>query len=144
AAAAIDAVTALAGQVGMTHQLADFGITAADFDLIAADALDDEVLANTPRPPAGADIQAILAGAPGGAPGPAAPRPGCPGAGRGGRGAPAAGRRGGGGGWRTAGARGTPRAPQAYPPRSRRRPPLPPRAGPRPVRARSAPPGAPH
>src|SRR5215470_1361284 len=44
AAAAIDAVTALAGQVGMTHQLADFGITAADFDLIAADALDDEVL----------------------------------------------------------------------------------------------------
>jgi alcohol dehydrogenase class IV len=63
AAAAVDAVTALAEQVGMTHQLPDFGISAADFDLIAADALDDEVLGNTPRPPTGADIRAILAGA---------------------------------------------------------------------------------
>ncbi len=60
AAAAVDAVAALADQVGMTHQLADFGITAADFELIAADALDDEVLDNTPRPPTGADIRAIL------------------------------------------------------------------------------------
>jgi alcohol dehydrogenase len=50
AAAAIDAVTALGDRAGMTHRLADFGITASDFDLIAADALDDEVLANTPRP----------------------------------------------------------------------------------------------
>jgi alcohol dehydrogenase len=63
AAAAIDAVAALVDTVGMTHRLPDFGITAADFDGIAADALDDEVLANTPRPPAGADIQAILTGA---------------------------------------------------------------------------------
>jgi alcohol dehydrogenase class IV len=63
AAAAIDAVIALADRVGMTHQMADFGVTAADFDLIAADALDDEVLANTPRPPAGPSIRAILAGA---------------------------------------------------------------------------------
>jgi alcohol dehydrogenase len=63
AAAAVDAVTALAGRVGMTHQLPGFGITAADFDLIVADALDDEVLANTPRPPTGPDIRAILAGA---------------------------------------------------------------------------------
>jgi alcohol dehydrogenase class IV len=47
----------------MTHQLPGFGITAADFDLIVADALDDEVLANTPRPPTGPDIRAILAGA---------------------------------------------------------------------------------
>ena len=47
----------------MTHRLPDFGITAADFDLIAADALDDEVLANTPRPPTRADIRAILTGA---------------------------------------------------------------------------------
>jgi alcohol dehydrogenase len=63
AAAAIDAVTALAGRVGMTHRLPDFGITAADFGAIATDALDDEVLANTPRPPTEADIQAILAAA---------------------------------------------------------------------------------
>jgi alcohol dehydrogenase len=63
AGAAIDAVSALADRVGMTHQLPGFGITAADFDLIAADALGDEVLDNTPRPPTGADIRAILAGA---------------------------------------------------------------------------------
>ena len=36
----------------MTGRLADFGIAAADFDGIAADALDDEVLDNTPRLPA--------------------------------------------------------------------------------------------
>jgi alcohol dehydrogenase len=63
AAAAIDAVTALADRVGMTHRLPDFGITAADFGAIASDALDDEVLANTPRRPTEADIQVILAGA---------------------------------------------------------------------------------
>jgi alcohol dehydrogenase len=68
AAAAIDAVTALAGQIGMTHQLPDFGISPADFDHIAADALADEVLDNTPRPPTSADIRAILTGA---GPGPA-------------------------------------------------------------------------
>ena len=61
--AAIDAVAALADRIGMTHRLPDFGITAADFDGIAADALDDEVLDNTPRSPAGADIRAILTGA---------------------------------------------------------------------------------
>ncbi len=44
-------------------RLPGFGITAADFDLIAADALDDEVLDNTPRPPTRADIRAILADA---------------------------------------------------------------------------------
>ncbi len=60
AAAAIDAVTALADRVGMTHRLPDFGITARDFDQIAADTLDDEVLANTPRTPDAADIRAIL------------------------------------------------------------------------------------
>jgi len=63
AGAAIDAVGALADRAGMTHRLPGFGITAADFGLIVTDALDDEVLANTPRPPAGADIQAILTGA---------------------------------------------------------------------------------
>jgi len=61
--AAIDAAAALADRIGMTHRLPDFGITAADFDGIAADALDDEVLDNTPRPPAGDDIRAILTGA---------------------------------------------------------------------------------
>jgi alcohol dehydrogenase class IV len=53
-----------------SHRLPGFGITAADFDLIAADALDDEVLGCTPLPPTSADIRAILAGAlswPGGA-----------------------------------------------------------------------------
>jgi alcohol dehydrogenase len=60
AAAAIDAVTSLADRVQMTHRLPDFGITATDFGQIAADALDDEVLANTPRRPAAADIVAIL------------------------------------------------------------------------------------
>jgi len=78
--AAIDAVAALADRTGMTHRLAGFGITAADFDLIVADALHDEVLDNTPRPPAGADIRAILTGAlDGTGPGPAATRPGGPG-----------------------------------------------------------------
>jgi alcohol dehydrogenase len=62
AAAAIEAVAALRDRVGLTAVLADFGITEADFDQIAADALDDEVLVNTPRPPAASDVGAILAG----------------------------------------------------------------------------------
>jgi alcohol dehydrogenase class IV len=60
---AIDAAAALADRIGMTHRLPDFGITAADFGAVASDALDDEELDNTPRPPAGADIRAILTGA---------------------------------------------------------------------------------
>ncbi len=60
AAAAIDAVTALRDEVGLNQLIGDFGITEADFGQIAADALDDEVLANTPRPPTGDDIRAIL------------------------------------------------------------------------------------
>jgi alcohol dehydrogenase len=60
AAAAIDAVAALRERVGLTGRITDFGITDEDFGQIAADALDDEVLANTPRPPTGADIDAIL------------------------------------------------------------------------------------
>jgi alcohol dehydrogenase len=58
--AAIDAVAGLAGRVGMTRRLADLGITAAHLDHIAADALDDEVLASTPRPPSAGDIRSIL------------------------------------------------------------------------------------
>ncbi len=57
----------------MTHTMAGFGITAADFDQITADALDDEVLLNTPRHPAAADIRAILLSA-GAAPGRPLPR----------------------------------------------------------------------
>ena len=60
AGAVVAAVARLAEVIGMTHALADFGISAADFDQIAADALDDEVLANTPRRPESADIRAIL------------------------------------------------------------------------------------
>jgi alcohol dehydrogenase len=59
-AAAIDAVAALGERAGLPQRLADFGITEADYPRIAADALDDEVLANTPRQPTAADIAAIL------------------------------------------------------------------------------------
>lgn len=62
AAAAIEAVAGLRNRVGPTAVLADFGITEADFAQIAADALDDEVLANTPRPATASDVGAILAG----------------------------------------------------------------------------------
>lgn len=60
AGAAIDAVAGLAGRLGMPRRLADLGITGAHLDQIAADALDDEVLVNTPRPPAADDIRSIL------------------------------------------------------------------------------------
>ncbi len=53
-------VTGLRDRIGLPQALADFGITAADYDQIAADALDDEVLASTPRQPDAADIRAIL------------------------------------------------------------------------------------
>jgi alcohol dehydrogenase len=61
AAAAVAAVAELAESVGMKNRLADVGIGAADFELIAADALDDEVLANAPLKPDAADITRILA-----------------------------------------------------------------------------------
>jgi alcohol dehydrogenase len=60
AAAAVTAVAKLARSVGMNHKLADFGIGAGDFDVIAADALDDEVLANAPVTPTAADITRML------------------------------------------------------------------------------------
>ena len=60
AAAAIDAIGGLAARVSLTHALADFGITSADYDQIVADAMDDEVLANTPRVPTAGDIRSIL------------------------------------------------------------------------------------
>jgi alcohol dehydrogenase len=58
--AVIDCMTSLRDQLGMAHTMAGLGITAEDFDQIAADALDDEVLANTPRRPSAADIRGIL------------------------------------------------------------------------------------
>ncbi len=61
------AVAALREQVGLTALIADFGITEADFAQIAADALDDEVLRNTPRTPTRADIRALLSHSPPGA-----------------------------------------------------------------------------
>jgi alcohol dehydrogenase len=60
AGAAIEAVAGLAGRLGMPRHVGDLGVSRADFGQIAADALDDEVLANTPRPPTAADIRAIL------------------------------------------------------------------------------------
>lgn len=62
ASAAVGAVAELAATVGLARRAADFGITEADFEQVAADALDDEVLANAPRQPSAADIIAMLAG----------------------------------------------------------------------------------
>lgn len=61
--AAIEAIADLRTRVGMTHRMSDFGIAEADFDQIAADALDDEVMASTPRTPTAADIRSILVAA---------------------------------------------------------------------------------
>ncbi len=61
--AAIDAVRALRAEVGLDLALADFGVAATDFPALAADALDDEVLANAPRQPDVADIEGVLAAA---------------------------------------------------------------------------------
>ena len=60
AGAAVDAVAGLAGRFGLTQGLAGLGITDADFGGITDDALDDEVLASTPRQPTAADIRSIL------------------------------------------------------------------------------------
>jgi alcohol dehydrogenase len=65
AEAAIAAVTALRDSLGLAGALAGFGIGAGDYGQISADALDDEVLANTPRMPDAASIAAILAAAQG-------------------------------------------------------------------------------
>jgi alcohol dehydrogenase len=61
AEATIEEIIALRALLGMTSRLADYGITEAEYRLIAADALDDEVLANTPRQPTADDITRILA-----------------------------------------------------------------------------------
>jgi alcohol dehydrogenase len=61
ASAAISAITELADSVGMKHRLADLGIGTGEFDLIAAAALDDEVIVNAPLQPSAADITRMLA-----------------------------------------------------------------------------------
>jgi alcohol dehydrogenase len=61
AVGAVSAVAALVESVGMNQRLADIGIGPADFELLAADALDDEVLANAPVQPTADDIARILA-----------------------------------------------------------------------------------
>jgi hypothetical protein len=63
AAGAIDAVTILRAQVGLAVGPADFGIGAADFAGIAADALQDEVIVNAPRQPSASEVEQILAAA---------------------------------------------------------------------------------
>jgi len=63
AAAAIEAVAALIAALGLGLLPAGTALTEADFPQLAADALDDEVLANTPRQPATADITSLLADA---------------------------------------------------------------------------------
>ena len=63
AAAAIEAVAALAAALGLGGLPAGVALTAADYPQLAADALADEVLANTPRQPAAADVTSLLADA---------------------------------------------------------------------------------
>jgi alcohol dehydrogenase len=61
AAAAIERLITLRDEIGLAVRPVDFGITEQDFDAIAGDALDDEVLANAPRKPTASEIGAILA-----------------------------------------------------------------------------------
>jgi alcohol dehydrogenase len=62
-AACIDAVAAMRSEIGLAMTPAAFGLGEADYGRIARAALDDEVLANTPRQPAAADIERMLAAA---------------------------------------------------------------------------------
>jgi alcohol dehydrogenase len=61
AVAAVDAVAELRRSVGMNHRLSDYSIDSAAFAQIAADALDDEVLANAPLKPTANDVARMLA-----------------------------------------------------------------------------------
>ena len=56
-------MAALIAALGLGVLPAGTALTEADFPQLAADALDDEVLANTPRQPAAADITSLLADA---------------------------------------------------------------------------------
>jgi alcohol dehydrogenase len=63
ATACVDAVAALRSEIGLALTPAAFGVGEADYPAIARAALDDQVLVNTPRQPAAADIEAMLAAA---------------------------------------------------------------------------------
>jgi len=60
AQACIEAVRRLAVQVGIPSSLSELGCTEAHLAMIATDALSDEVLSNTPRPPTRDDLIALL------------------------------------------------------------------------------------
>jgi len=60
AQACILTVQRLAAQVGIPRSLGDLGCTDAHLEVITADALSDEVLSNTPRPPTRDDLIALL------------------------------------------------------------------------------------
>ena len=63
AAACVDAVAALRSEIGLAMTPASFGVGEAEYRGIAEAALGDEVLANTPRQPAAADICRMLGAA---------------------------------------------------------------------------------
>ena len=60
AQACIEAVRRLAVQVGILSSLSELGCTEAHLPVIAGDALSDEVLSNTPRPPTRDDLITLL------------------------------------------------------------------------------------
>lgn len=60
AQACIEAVRRLAVQVGIPRSLGELGCTEAQLEVIATDALADEVLSNTPRPPTPDDLMTLL------------------------------------------------------------------------------------
>ena len=63
AAAAIEAVEALSAQVGTAKRLADFGLTDALVDVIAADCLADVVTRSASREPSFEEACALVAAA---------------------------------------------------------------------------------
>jgi len=60
AQACIEAVRRLAAQVGIPRSLGELGCTESQLEVIAIDALADEVLSNTPRPPTQDDLITLL------------------------------------------------------------------------------------
>ena len=60
AQACIEALRRLAMQVGIPGSLSDLGCTEPHLEVIATDALADEVLSNTPRPPTRDDLIRLL------------------------------------------------------------------------------------
>lgn len=58
--ASIDAIEELVADVGLHGRLGEHGIAADDLPTLAADTLDDPVLANTPRQPSADDLLQIL------------------------------------------------------------------------------------